>query len=495
LAGQNLPGQTAAGSQTWFGPLLTWTLAFWIAGGRAGVGGQSAPEGAPRTVSAATGVVAAPAVERSDAGAWAQVPGILARIAPPTFPRRDFPITDFGARGDGHTDCTRAVAAAIEACHRAGGGRVVVPPGRFLTGAIHLRSRVNLHLTAGAVIRFSTNVNAYLPAVFTRYESTEVMNYSPFVYAFGQQDLAVTGQGTLDGQASAGVWHQWKQTGVEDARRLAELADRGVPVAERRFGEGHRLRPVFLQLVRCRNILIEGVRFTDSPMWVINPVCCTNVTVRGVTVDSKGRRAKAPNADGCNPECCRDVLIEGCAFNTDDDCIALKAGRDADGRRVNLPCENVLIRHCRFQAGHGGVTAGSETAGGIRNVFAENCQFDSPDLRMAIRLKTNPRRGGGVEGFYVRNCTVQTAETGVHMTMRYENVAQGDAIPFLRHIDIRRVTFERLQQALCLEGLSPSAAITDVTIADCVFRHTSRKSVVLHADNVRLVNTVGAGWE
>jgi hypothetical protein len=426
--------------------------------------------------------------------AWAQVPEILARIVPPTFPNRDFAITDFGAVGDGKTDCTEAFRTAIEACHRGGGGRVVVPEGIYLTGAIHLQSNVNLHLVKNATIRFSTEPEAFLPVVFARFESTEVMNYSPFIYAFEQENIAITGEGTLDGQGSKGPWHEWKQSGREDERRLVAMGDAGVPVEERVFGEHGRLRPNFVQLLRSRNILIEGIRLIDSPMWVLNPVYCTNVTIRGVTVDTKSPGPKAPNTDGCNPESSTDVLIENSVFNTDDDCIAVKAGRDVDGRRVGIPSRNIIIRNCHFKAGHGGVTAGSETAAGIRNIFIENCTFDSPDLRMAIRFKTNPRRGGFIEHFYVRNSTVKTAVAGIHATTRYERVDEGDARPYVRHIEIRNVTFENTQQPIFIEGL-PDTKITGVTIADCVFKQVGQPSAILNAERIHLLNTVGTGLD
>lgn len=426
---------------------------------------------------------------------WARLPEILARIVPPTFPKRDFLITKFGAVGDGKTDCTPAFQKAIAACQKAGGGRVVVPLGKFLTGAIHLKSHVNLHIVKDGTILFSTKTKDFLPVVFNRFESTEVMNYSPFIYAFGQENIAITGEGTIDGQASKSDWHKWKDTGKEDQNKLVAMGDKGVPTKERIFGEGHFLRPNFVQPVRCRNVLIEGIRLIDSPMWVLNPLYCTNVTVRGVTVDTKGTGIKAPNTDGCDPESCFDVLIENCTFNTDDDCIAIKSGRDADGRRVNIPCENIVIRNCHFKAGHGGVTAGSETAAGIRNIFAENCNFDSPDLKMALRLKTNPRRGGFVENFFVRNCTVDTAVTGIHITMIYDKVTEGEAIPRIRNVDIRNVAFMKLKQALVIEGLSERDKVTDVVIANCDFKSADLKSVITHAERIRMINVRGTGLD
>jgi polygalacturonase len=432
------------------------------------------------------------AAAQSAAKAWSTVPDILKRIVPPSFPAREFVITNFGGAGDGVTDCTEAFRLAIEACHTAGGGRVVVPRGVFSTGAIHLLSNVNLHIAKGATIRFSTDTKKYMPAVFTRYECTEVMSYSPFIYALEQQNIAITGEGTLDGQASAGVWYQWKKQ-AQDARRLVQMGQDGVPVDKRVFGEGYHLRPNFIEPVRCRNILIEGVRILDSPMWVLHPLYCTNITIRGVTVDTKG-----PNTDGCDPDSCTDVLIKDCSFSDGDDCIAVKSGRDGDGRRVNIPSENIVIRDCTFQAGHGGVTMGSETSGGIRNVFAEHCQFDSPDLDAAMRFKTNPARGGFIENIYIRNCTARTAKVGVHMTMRYSSsgARDGDSIPRVRNIDIRDSKFDHLtKQAVFIEGYSPSMQITDVMIADCVFGPAPAGSLITNAARIYLPGTHGTGLD
>ncbi len=422
------------------------------------------------------------------ARAWARVPEILSRIVAPTFPSRDFVITNFAAAGDGATDYTKAFRDAMEACSRAGGGRVVVPPGIFLTGPIHLKSHVNLHLAKGATIRFTTNTAAYLPVVFTRYECVEVMNYSPPLYAFGQTDIAITGEGTLDGQGSA--WHPWVKEFSGDIKALYKMGDDGVPVAERIFGEARHLRPNFIQPVRCKNVLIEGVKVINSPMWTITPLYCTNVTIRGVTVETDG-----PNTDGCDPDSCVDVWIKDCTFSNGDDCIAVKSGRDKDGRRVNIPTENVVIQDCRFEAGHGGVTMGSETAGGIRNVFAERCSFDSPDLDMAMRFKSNPARGGFVEDIYLRDCTVKTAKYGIHMTLRYgsSGAKTGEAPPVMRNIDIRNSTFGTLTKGpIFIEGYSETNRITNVTIANCTFEPTKKSGTFTNCSNVKLIGVKGA---
>jgi polygalacturonase len=423
--------------------------------------------------------------------AWAQMDGILKQIQPPVFPAHDFPITRHGAVADGKTDCTQAIRDTIEECSKAGGGRVVVPAGNYLTGPIQLKSNVDLYLAKDATIHFSTDPASYLPVVYTRFESTEVMNYSPFIYAFGQGNIAITGEGTLDGQASAAPWYHWKKSKA-DATELTKMGDSDVPVAQRVFGAGHELRPNFIQPYRCKNLLIEGIRIIDSPMWVITPTLCTNVTIRNVRVDTKGKTGNAPNTDGCDPDSCADVLIEDCVFNTGDDCIAIKAGRNRDGRRVNVPCQNIIIRNCKFEAGHGGITAGSETSGGIQNVFAENCSFDSKSLLMGFRFKTNPVRGGFIKDINIRNCTVKTAQFGIHLTMQYENVAVGEAVPEISNIRFQNVKFENLSQAaLFVQGLSDQAKISNVIIANCTFPETKKRSEITFAENVFVVDTPG----
>lgn len=434
---------------------------------------------------------AAPASADAAAPNWSGMNQILARIKPPAFPSHKFVITSYGAKGDGVTDCTTAFQKTIEACHEAGGGKVVVPAGIFLTGAIHLKSNVNLALAKKAVIRFSTDPKAYLPVVFSRNECIEVMNYSPFIYALGQENVAITGEGTLDGQASRSVWYSWKSS--TDAKLLADMGARNVPVEERVFGEGHHLRTSFVELVRCQNVLIEGVRIIDSPMWVLHPLYSTNITIRGVTVDTKG-----PNTDGCDPDSCADVLIKDCSFSDGDDCIAIKSGRDADGRRVNIPCQNLVIQNCTFKDGHGGLAMGSETSGGIRNVFAENCVFDSPNLDSAMRFKTNPARGGYIEDIHIRNCSVKTARVGIQMTMKYASNGSrdGDSVPIIRNIDIRGSTFANLtKQAVFIEGYSPSVQITDVSIENCDFMNSAGVSFLTNASRISLNGSHGTGLE
>jgi polygalacturonase len=409
---------------------------------------------------------------------WSRVSTILERIQPPSFPNRDFEITRFGAVADGKTDCSDAFRRAIEECNRAGGGRVVVPAGAFLTGAIHLRSNVNLHLDEGAVVRFSQDERQYLPLVYTRFEGLECMNYSPFLYAWRQENIAITGAGTLDGQADATHWWPWKGRGgtpnqLKARAALVKMGEEDVPVEKRVFGPGSYLRPMFIQPYGCRNVLIEGVHIRNSPMYEIHPVLSTNVIVRGVDISSHG-----PNNDGCDPESSTDVWIKDCTFDTGDDCIAIKSGRNRDGRRVNVPSQNLVIQGCRMKDGHGGVTAGSEASGGIRNVFAEDCRMDSPNLDRILRLKTNAVRGGFIENIYMRNVKAgQVAGPAIDVDLYYEEGPNGKYPPAVRNIDVRNVTCRQCRQGLSIRGYK-DAPIRNVRIEQCTFEHTDKPNVV-----------------
>jgi len=402
---------------------------------------------------------------------WSQLKTVLAQIKAPVFPAKDFSIVNYGAKGDGKTDCSDAFKKAIDACNKAGGGRVVVPDGDFLTGAIHLKSNVNLFLSDKATIKFSTDPNKYLPVVFTRFESTECYNYSPLIYAIGQQNIAVTGKGKLDGQADDTNWWKWKgskdplaKTQTESVKMLNKMGDDGIPVEKRILGDGHYMRPNFIQFVKCKNILIDGVSIVRSPMWEINPVLSQNITVQNVKINSLG-----PNNDGCDPECCKNVLIKNCDFSTGDDCIAIKSGRNDDGRRVNVPSENIVIQDCRMNDGHGGVVIGSEVSGSVRNVWAENCTMDSPNLDRALRIKTNSVRGGIIENIFMRNVKVgQVKEAVVLVSFTYQEGDTGKFTPIVRNVFVSNVTSEKSEYGLYFDCYERSP-VTNVVIENCKF--------------------------
>lgn len=419
---------------------------------------------------------------------WADYERVLANIKAPVFPDRDFPITRFGAVAGAVV--TDAIRAAIAACHAAGGGRVVVPPGEWHTGAIHLKSNVNLHVSEGATLKFSTDPQKYLPVVLTRWEGVECMNYSPLIYAYEQENIAITGTGTLDGQADWTNWWAWnhKAAGtptrqVPGRNRLFAMGEKGVPVAERIMGEGSMLRPNFIQTYRSKNILIEGVTIQRSPMWIIHPVLSDNVTVRGVKVISHGT-----NNDGCNPESSTNVLIEDCLFDTGDDCIAIKSGRNNDGRRLAAPSENIIVRNCIMKDGHGGVVLGSECSGGIRNVFVENCVMDSPKLNRALRFKNNAVRGGVLENVFMRNVKIgQVGEAVLTIDLLYEEGAEGAFKPIVRNVQMDNISSTASPRVLFIRGFE-GAIIDNIRISNSTFMGVTDPEVVTHIGSISLRN-------
>jgi polygalacturonase len=420
--------------------------------------------GAIGTRSAAASTLAAP--DARDAVGARRIPAdaaadrIVASVRRPRFPRRYFPVTSFGAVGDGTTMNTAAFAAAIAKCSRSGGGHVIVPAGgTFLTGAIHLLSGVDLHVEAGATVLFSQNPADYLPVVFTRWQGIELMNYSPFIYAYGQRDIAVTGQGTLNGQADASHWWNWKSLETPDFNTLETMADDNVPVQQRVFGMGHFLPPQMIQPFACDRVLLAGVTVINSPFWHLNPNLCRNVTIDGLTISSSG-----PNTDGCDPESCDGVVVRNVTFDTGDDCMAIKAGRDSDGRRVNVPCQNLVIENCTFANGHGGITIGSEMTGGVRNVYARDLTMNSAKLQAGHRIKTNTLRGGYVLNTNVYRITAGTVGGPLLLIQGNYNGQTGAFPPDVTGITLRDWTVGTCAGIWSIIGASASDPIGTATL-------------------------------
>jgi len=400
---------------------------------------------------------------------WDDMKNLISNIAPPIFADKDFVITNYGAVGDGVTNCSKAIEKAILMCCKAGGGRVVVPSGAYFTGPIYLRSNVNLHLEKGSTLLFSTNPDDYLPLVYTRWEGIELMNYSPLIYSYKEHNIAITGEGVLDGQSANNNWWPWKgrkdhgwkvgtpnQTDSDKRSALFEMADKNVPVNQRKFGKGYYLRPQFIQPYLCDNVLIEDVKILNSPMWVLNPVLCNNVIISRVCVESEG-----PNSDGCDPESCKNVWIKDCFFKTGDDCIALKSGRNRDGRKINVPCENVLVQNCTMINGHAGIGVGSEISGGVKNVFFENCKIIN--TMWGVRIKTSSARGGYNSNIYIRNIEAEKiSNQSICITMLYED--RGDYVPTIDNVEIKNVTIKGGgKEGLVIEGY-PTSAIKNLEI-------------------------------
>lgn len=379
---------------------------------------------------------------------------------------------------------TRSLQEAMDALSDMGGGRLELGPGVYRTGALQLRKGVELHLSSpDTLVQFVSDApEKNYPLVFVHWESSPCYNYSALLYACDTEDLAVTGPGTLDGGADAEHWWNWHHQ-VEDSwsedRLDLQLADRcalrrmndeGVPVEKRIFGPGHWLRPNFFQTIRCRRVLLEGVTLKNSPMWQVNPVLCQSVVVDGVTLSSHGL-----NNDGCDPESCNGVWIKNCRFDTGDDCISLKSGRDRDGRAANIPCENVLIEHNEFADGHGGVALGSEMSGGIVRVLACDNRFSSPNLTYALRFKTNARRGGKVEQIMLCDSVMEHVHgAAVHGTMLYEDGRNGENLPVFHDIAIENIRAHGGDYGIFLEAF-PEVPITGLTLRDITIDGVQRE--------------------
>jgi polygalacturonase len=422
----------------------------------------------------------------SPAGGWNQLPGILARIVPPQFPDRDFDVTDYGAVGDGQTDCRPAIAAAIQACNLAGGGRVMVPPGNYLVnGPIHLLSNVNLYLAPASYLVFGTDPMDYLPAVEVRWQGIRCYNYSPFIYAYQQTNIALTGSGVIFGQGGTG-WYQWSTRVDEDWTVLQDMAIQSMPVEQRLFGSGHYLRPTMFEPYQCSNILLEGVTFVASPFWTIHPTFCTNVTVQNVYV-----MPGVLNDDGCDPDSCQDVLIKGCSFNTSDDNVSLKAGFGPDA--VGLPpCANVVIMDCyAMGTDWSAFTIGSNTAGGIENVFIENCVAN--DCIAAFYIKSNSDTGGAVEGVWIKSSQAINCHHLLFLQTDYEGVTGGPTPPLFTNINMQGVTCaEASVSAFWLEG-DPRLPIQGVALADIAIAKTSKLAEIGNVINLAATNITVAG--
>lgn len=418
--------------------------------------------------------------------AWEKLyPEIEAKIVAPTFPEKNYDIRDFGAKPE--VASHDAINAAIEKCSADGGGHVIVPAGTWLTGAINLKSNVDLHLEEGATLLFSDDLDHY-PLVRTRWEGMDCINYSPMIYAYQQENIAVTGLGTLDGGASLKNWWAmvWNiETDWEKERRnsqrygrplLQEWMDAKKPIEERVMGHGYGMRPQLVSPFECKNILVEGVTMIRSPFWNLHPVFCENLTVRDVKFNNDG-----PNGDGCDPESCNYVLIEDCYFNTGDDCIAIKSGRDGDARAIDIPSQNMIVRNCEMKNGHGGVVVGSEIGSGYKNLFVENCVMDSPELDRAIRIKTNARRGGVIENIYVRNVTVgQCKEAVLKINLIYDQRSVGDATdyPTVQNVYLENVTSQKSRYGVCVTALENVNNIHNIYVKDCEFNNLKQEESI-----------------
>ena len=440
----------------------------------------------------------------------------------PNIPNRTVSVLEYGGVGDGHTDNTDAFRTAIQACASAGGGKVIIPPGVWLTGPIALRSRIELHAEAGAFIIFSKRFADY-PLVLSSYEGKQTVRCQSPLDGEGLEDIAITGRGIFDGGGEA--WRpvkRWKMTerqwnelvrsgGVVDedgiwwptqaakdgAAVVARLEREGVTDVERYEAARDYLRPNLLSLRRCRRVLLDGPTFQNSAAWCLHPWASEHITVRNATVRNPWY---AQNGDGLDIDSCRHVVVEDCAFDVGDDAICLKSGKDEAGRRLGLPSEHIAIRNCTVYHGHGGIVVGSEMSGGVRDVYVSDCTFIGTDI--GIRFKSCRGRGGVVENIVIERVRMrEIVGEAISFNLYYEGKsgsgAMGDETalpvteetPMFRNIRIQHVVCQGAENALLINGL-PEMPVFDFELRDSVISSKqgviSRYAQSLNLHNVKL---------
>jgi polygalacturonase len=403
-----------------------------------------------------------------------------------------YDVRGFGALPDGKTKATEAVRKAIAAAVAAGGGTVVFAGGTYLSGPIHLKSNITLQIEAGTVLKFSSDFDDYLPMVRSRWEGTEVVNFSPLIYGDKVENVAITGRGTIDGNGEP-WWKTYREIkdqlgkpGAPRSKWQEEFARRNTARGDwpddRRWLENGFLRPPLIQILDGKNVLITDVTLKNPPFWTINPVYCDGVVVRGITIDNP---EDSPNTDGINPESSRNVHISDSNISTGDDCIAIKSGRDAQGRKVGRPTENVTITNCAMLRGHGGVSIGSEMAGSVRRVAISNCVFSG--TQRGIRIKSTRGRGGIVEDVRVSNIVVRDLKyEAVAFDLHYTAAPQepvSERTPRVRNIHVSAITGTARGAGL-LFGLEESP-LQEITLTD-IDLVAEKGLVIRNADHVSL---------
>lgn len=430
-----------------------------------------------------------PLIALADGWNEAEYRAIERSIEQPKIAKRTVVITKFGAKTTASAvQNQQAIHRAIAYLAKQGGGKVVVPAGNWQTGALRLASGIELVVSKDALLQFVFDRSLY-PLVKTSWEGMMCWNYSPCIYSYGADDVVVSGEGTIDGGGSNETW--WPMCGKQvfgyvkgvtkeaqvsgSRRRLQQLAEDDVPWDERRFGLGQGLRPQLINFVKGNRVRVSGVTLLHSPFWVIHPLLCKNVTVDGVKIWNEG-----PNGDGCDPEACENVLIQNTHFHTGDDCIAIKSGRNNDGRMWNKPSRNIIIRNCVMEDGHGGIVIGSEISGGCKNVYAEDCTMDSPHLDRVLRIKTNNCRGGRIENINMRRVKVgQCKEAVVKINLDYEpeEPCYRGFEPEVRNVNVEDVTCRKSAYGVLIVGRDSVENVSDIRLKDCVFNGIGRENV------------------
>ncbi|WP_051234600.1 glycoside hydrolase family 28 protein [Marinimicrobium agarilyticum] len=405
----------------------------------------------------------------------------MPQLKRPTFPNKSFNIRDFGARemnNDRDNMITDAVHQAIDAAHQAGGGRVVIPAGKWLSGSIHLKSNINLHIAEGAEVLFSTDKDDYLPVVPQRHEGVEAYNYAPMIYASEVENVALTGQGLLNAQGDH--WWEWfEEHGAPPRAKMTQ-----VPLSRRGWGKGagvEGMRPSFIVFWKSKDILVEGVHLLDTPMWNVHLIYSENIIVRDVDINS----LRAPNGDGVVVDSSKNVLIEYNHFQTGDDAVVLKSGMNEEALEIDIPSENVVVRHFEaknVRTGSGGVVFGSETSGGLRNIYVHDAYFDGSDR--GIRFKTERGRGNVIENIYIRDVTMKNITyEAINFNSFYTGPEATGVAPTVRNIDIRNVTIDTVPTAISLIGL-PEKWLENITLSNIKVTNAEMGARIVRVKNL-----------
>ncbi|EIY69568.1 hypothetical protein HMPREF1071_00588 [Bacteroides salyersiae CL02T12C01] len=412
-----------------------------------------------------------------------------------------------GAKADGKTLNTTLINHTVDRLSQAGGGTLFFPAGTYLTGAIRLKSNITLELEAGATLLFSDNFDDYLPFMEVRHEGVMMKSFSPLISAMDAENITIKGEGTLDGQGKAWwteffrIYVDLEKNGMRELNKYQPLWERENDV-EALYAETNEdwhgtlkrrfFRPPFIQPVRCRRVRIEGVKIINSPFWTVNPEFCDNVVVTGVTIHN----VPSPNTDGINPESCRNVHISDCHISVGDDCITLKSGRDAQARRLGVPCENITITNCTMLSGHGGVVIGSEMSGSVRKVTISNCVFDGTDR--GIRIKSTRGRGGVVEDIRVSNIIMSNIKReAVVLNLKYSEMPvepMSERTPLFRDISISGLTAVGVKTPVKIVGLE-EAPVTDIILRDINVKNAREKCIFENCERIRLTDVIVNGKE
>lgn len=411
------------------------------------------------------------------------VDAIVKRIQLPQFPAYKIKVTQLGAKGDSISNDKPAFDKAMALCKKNKGGTIIVPKGIYtLNGPIHFVSNVNLQIDAAAKIRFSDNPNHYLPMVLTSWEGTMIYNFSPLIYANNCTNIAISGTGTIDGEGSK-IWNSFKSKEKADKMTSREMNHNTTPIQDRKFGANHFLRPQLIQFLNCKNILVENVKIEDAPFWCLHFLKSDNITIRGLKYD-----AHNANNDGIDLEYAKDVLIENIDFNNADDNIAIKAGRDHEGRaNAAFPSQNIVIRNCRFKGLHG-VVLGSEMSAGIKNVYIDNC-ITVGYLKRGIYFKTNADRGGFIKNIFVKNIHLDEVEDCIYITANY--MGEGSEFPSdVSDIYLSDITCNKVREtAIIIQGYSQKK-VRNVFLNNIEVKSAKNGMTIQNTENVTFTDVV-----